>query len=118
MKVPRDRSSVLAVAGAGLAAVGASVCCVLPLVFVLLGVSGAWISNLTAFDVWRPWFSAATLLCLLVAFWHLYGPPSRCRSDRECAEPSALRRRRRRLWIATVAIGLLLLFPYYVGWFI
>lgn len=118
MNMPRDRSPLLAVAGASLAAVGASVCCVLPLVFVLLGVSGAWITNLTAFDVWRPWFSAATLLCLSVAFWHLYGPSSRCRSEGECVEPTTLRRRRRWLWIAAGAIGLLLLFPYYVGWFI
>lgn len=118
MKKARDTSSLLAVAGAGLAAVGASVCCVLPLAFVLLGVSGAWIANLTALDFWRPWFSAATVLCLLVAFWHLYCPASRCKTEGACLAPIALRTRRRGLWLATGAIALLLLFPYYVGWFI
>jgi mercuric ion transport protein len=104
--------------GAALAAIGASVCCIAPLVLVLLGISGAWIANLTALDAWRPWFSAATLVCLAFAFWSLYGPASRCRTDGECVDPRVLRRRRCGLWIATILIALLWLFPYYVGWFL
>ena len=113
-----DRSSVFAVLGASAAAIGASVCCVVPLVLVLLGISGAWIANLTALDAWRPWLSGVTLICLGLAFRGLYGPASRCSTNGSCAEPSGLRRRRRWLWIATVAIALLLLFPYYVSWFL
>lgn len=101
---------------AGTAAIGASVCCVLPLTLVLFGVSGAWIANLTALDPWRPWFSAAAVICLALAFWNLYGPPSRCRSEGVCADPQVLRVRRRQLWLATCIIALLLLFPYYVSW--
>lgn len=107
--------SLPAILGASLAAVGASVCCVVPLVLVLLGISGAWIANLTALDVWRPWFSAAALICLAFAYWRLYGPPARCLADSECADPRILRRRRRWLWTASVLIILLLLFPYYVS---
>lgn len=113
-----NRSPAIAVLGASAAAIGASVCCVVPLVLVLLGVSGAWIANLTALDAWRPWFSVATLICLGWAFWGVYGPASRCRTDGVCVEPSRLRSRQRWLWIATVAIVMLLLFPYYVGWFL
>lgn len=102
---------------ASLAAIGASICCVVPLALVLMGISGAWIANLTALDAWRPWFSAATLLCLAVAFWTVYGPSSRCRSDGICISPNTLARRRRWLWLATIGIAILLLFPYYVGWF-
>lgn len=112
------RSSLPALMGAVAATLGASVCCVVPLVLVLMGVSGAWIANLTALDAWRPWFSAATLVCLGWAFWTLYGPASRCRTDGACADPARLRRRRRGLWIATGLITLLLLFPYYIGWFL
>lgn len=114
---PAGRTSKLAIAGAALAAVGASICCVVPLVLVLLGISGAWIANLTALDRWRPWFTAATLLCLALAFWQLYGPSSRCRTDGVCVDTRILGRRRRWLWGATALITMLLLFPVYIVWF-
>jgi mercuric ion transport protein len=110
--------SLPALLGAVAATIAASVCCVVPLALVLMGVSGAWIANLTALDAWRPWFSAATLVCLSWAFWTLYGPTSRCRTDGACIEPALLRWRRRGLWFATVFIVVLLLFPYYIGWFL
>lgn len=110
--------SLPAVLAASLAAIGASVCCVVPLVLALLGISGAWIANLTALDPWRPWFTTATLACLALAFWTLYGPASQCRTDGACVEPRVLQRRRAWLWFATVLIALLLLFPYYVSWFL
>lgn len=116
-QIPANLSR-LPMVGAVVAAIGASACCVLPLILVLLGISGAWIGNLTAMDVWRPWFTAATLLCLALAAWQLYGPASRCRTDGACVYPRALRRRRAWLWIACLVIGLLLLFPYYVTWWL
>lgn len=112
------KSSVPAIVGASIAAIGASVCCVVPLALVLLGISGAWIGNLTALDPWCPWFSAAALLSLGLGFWSLYGPSSRCRAEGKCADPSTLKRQRRWLWLATVVIASLLLFPYYIVWFL
>src|SRR3546814_20625565 len=107
-----------ATVGASIGAVGASVCWVGPRALVLLGVSGAWIGNLTALDPWRPWLSDAALLSLGLAFWSRYGPPSRCRAEGQCVDPGTLKRRRRWLWLATIVIALLLLFPYYVVWFL
>ena len=112
------KSTAPAILVASLAALGASVCCVVPLVLVMMGISGAWIANLTAMDAWRHGFSVATLLCLAVAFWSLYGPSSRCRTDGACISPQVLVRRRRWLWLAAVGIATLLLFPYYVVWFL
>jgi mercuric ion transport protein len=118
MNTASSKPSMAAMLMAALAAIGASVCCVVPLVLVLLGISGAWIANLTALDAWRPWFSGVTLLCLGFAYWSLYGPASRCRTDGACVDPAVLRRRRRWLWLATALIALLLLFPYYIVLFL
>ena len=46
----------------GLAAILASTCCLGPLVLLMLGVSGAWIANLTALEPFRPYFIGATVL--------------------------------------------------------
>lgn len=112
-----DKSSLPAIVVAALAAIGASICCVVPLVLVLLGTSGAWVATLTALDPWRPWFTAATLLCLALAYWSLHGPASRCPTEDACVDARVLVRRRRQLWSATIVIALLLLFPYFVTWF-
>jgi mercuric ion transport protein len=106
-----------AIAAAVLSAIAASVCCVVPLVLVLLGISGAWIGQLTALDVWRPWWTAATLVCLALAYWSLWKAGKSCESP-ACAEASILRRRRRGLAIVAALIALLLLFPYYARWIV
>ena len=100
------------------AAIGASLCCVVPLALVSLGISGAWLANLTALEPYRPWFAISALAALAFAGWRLYGPASRCEDDRVCADPRVLRRRRRMLWIAVAVIVPLLLFPYYINWFV
>lgn len=111
----RTRSAVL---GAWIAAIGASVCCVAPLFLALIGISGAWIAHLTALEPWRPWFIAATLACLALAYLALLGPRARCEAAGSCADGRGLRRRWIGLSVATAAIMLLLLFPYYIAWFL
>jgi mercuric ion transport protein len=100
------------------AAIGASLCCVVPLILVSLGIGGAWLANLTAFEPYRLWFAGLALIALGFAAWRLYGPASRCEDGEVCAEPRVMRRRRRLLWIAATAIVPLLLFPYYIQWFV
>ena len=116
MHLPRPKSPVAVLVGAGIATLGASVCGVVPLVLVLMGISGAWISTLTALDPLRPWFSAVAVLSLAGAFWMVYRPAALCAVDGSCIEPAILRRRRRWLWLATAIMVLLLLFPYYIVW--
>lgn len=99
-------------------AIGASLCCVVPLVLVSLGIGGAWLASLTALEPYRPWLAGLALAALGFAAWRVYGPASRCDDDRACAEPSVLRRRRWLLWIAAAVIVPLLLFPYYIQWFV
>ena len=52
----------------GLAAILASTCCLGPLVLVMLGISGAWISNLTVLEPYRPFFIGVALVAMFFAF--------------------------------------------------
>jgi len=75
-----------------LAAVGASICCVGPLVSLALGVSGAWIGSLTALEPYRPFFIGLTLLFLAFAFHRLYFARRVCTPRSACANPYPMRK--------------------------
>jgi mercuric ion transport protein len=91
-----------------LAAIGASVCCVGPLVLLGLGISGAWIGTLTAFEPVRPVFVVATLGFLGFAFRQLYLRPRACHPGEPCAEARVLSRQRSTFWLVGLsALGLL-----------
>ena len=47
----------------------ASACCIVPLVLVMLGISGAWIANLTALEPYKPYVAAVTLARLDQLGW-------------------------------------------------
>lgn len=91
-----------------LAAIGASVCCVGPLVLLALGIGGAWIANLTAFEPYRPLFIGLTLLFLGLAFRKLYLVPQACAPGAPCADSRTTKRQRRMFWsVAVLLLGLL-----------
>ena len=100
-------------AGAVAAAVGASVCCLGPLLLLALGVGGAWIGNLTAMEKYRPIWTAATLVFLGLAFARVYRKPKgdACASGSTCP-PNAGRRNKVLLWIVTALVLALLALPY------
>lgn len=100
-----------------LAAIGASVCCVGPLVLLALGIGGAWIGNLMAFEPYRPLFIGLTLLFLALAFRQLYVVPRRCAPGKPCADPQANRRQRLVFWSAAILLLGLLAVPWFVPLF-
>ncbi|MCB1747186.1 MAG: mercury transporter MerT [Gammaproteobacteria bacterium] len=94
-----------------LAAVGifgaliASSCCVVPLVLVTLGVSGAWIGNLTALEPYKPYFLTVTAFLLAGGFWHVYFKPKKvCAEGTYCAQPASNLLTKSVLWIATLLV--------------
>ncbi|MBI3419119.1 MAG: mercury transporter MerT [Proteobacteria bacterium] len=94
--------------GSVLAAIGASLCCVAPLALLAVGISGAWIGSLTAFEPYRPVFVGLTLLFLGVAFHKLYFAPKTCVPGSPCADPRTAKRQRLVFWIvAPLLLGLL-----------
>ncbi len=103
----------VATAGALVAALGASLCCILPIGVALLGVGSA--AAAARFEPYRPYFLAVTAALLGFAFYRAYRPVA-CVPGEACAEPSDRRRNRILLWVvALVAVGLLA-FPYYAAW--
>ncbi|NOX89119.1 MAG: hypothetical protein GXO77_08835 [Calditrichaeota bacterium] len=103
--------------GAIVAAIVASICCVGPLALLALGIGGAWISNLTALEPYRPIFIAITLIFLAYAFYKVYKKPKaeECESESYCANPKSERINKISLWVATFIIAALFITPYIAG---
>lgn len=96
----------------GIAAVLASTCCLGPLVLVTLGVSGAWIGNLTVLEPYRPVFIGAALIALFFAYRRLFRPAGTCRPDAVCAVPRIETGYKVLFGVVVVLVLLALAFPY------
>lgn len=107
----RSRTRFVAVGGI-LGALGASSCCIIPLVLFSVGISGAWIANLTALAPYKPYFAAATLGLLGYGYYLVYVRPSRACADGSCARPLPSRLVKLSLWLATVLVVAALGFDY------
>lgn len=95
-----------------LAAIGASVCCVGPLVLLAVGVGGSWVGSLTAMQPYRPIFIGLTLLFLGLAFRKLYLVPQVCTPGTPCADPRTRQMQRLTFWIVAVLLLALLAVPW------
>lgn len=111
-----DVSPKWSLAGAAAAAVGASVCCVGPLLLLALGVSGAWIGNLTAMEPYRPYWMSATLVFLVLAFARVYRNPKEVACAPGSACSSGGRRNKIILWIITALVLGLLALPRLISY--
>ena len=101
-------------AGSVLAAIIASFCCILPIVFALAGFSILGASAL--FDAWRPYLLGVTFGLLGLGFYFAYRPKKeQCAPGSACAMPVTNRSGRLMLWLATAAVVLFAAFPYYSG---
>ena len=76
-----------ALAASGIAAILASTCCIGPLVLVALGFSGAWISNLTVLEPYRPFFIGASVFALFFAWRNIFRAAHACKRGEVCAVP-------------------------------
>ncbi|WP_218352366.1 mercuric transporter MerT family protein [Alteromonas lipotrueiana] len=106
--------SALSMLSAISAAIGASLCCAGPLVLLLLGVSGSWISTLTVFAPYQPFFILITVLLLSYAGWSVYQKEEVCEADSRCAQPKTMRRRKALFWITTAIVAVLITSQYWL----
>lgn len=111
--VDKPTGRTLLVVGGLAAAIGATSCCVLPLALFALGISGAWIGNVTALAPYHPYFVGAAVVLLGLGFFRVYRRPRvACAEDATCARPASTRLVKIALWTATVLVALALAFPY------
>ena len=101
---PAARKTRLIAAGGILGALAASSCCIVPLVLFSLGISGAWIGNLTALAPYKPIFITVTLGFLGYGFWMVYRKPKACADGAACARPLPNRLVKTALWGSTLLI--------------
>lgn len=107
-KAPRVSSFALGAAAA--AALLASACCVAPLALVLLGISGAWIGQLAAFEPYQPIFLATAAGALFLAWRKIWRAPD-CADYRACAAPTAKRAQKAIFLTVAALLGIVLGFP-------
>jgi mercuric ion transport protein len=109
----RPTGKALLAAGSILAAIGASSCCVVPFMLFTLGISGAWIGNLTALAPYQPVFVAAALALLALGFVRVYRKPKTvCVEGSYCAQPLSDRVTKIGLWAAAALVAIAITFPY------
>lgn len=107
----RQRLGKRLMALAVLSSLLASTCCVLPLVLVLVGIGGAWMSHLVALKPVTPVFIALSVATLCWAGYLVFRPQAACAVE-DGAACETTRPVMRRIFIGcALFIALLLLFP-------
>lgn len=101
----------------GLAAILASTCCLGPLVLVALGLSGAWIGNLTLLEPYRPFFIIGALVALFFAGRRIFWPAQACEPGEVCAVPRTRRLYKILFVIASALVVVALIYPYVAKFF-
>jgi mercuric ion transport protein len=81
MAIKNQRGPAMLAIGGLLGAFAASSCCIVPLVLFGLGVSGAWIGNLTRLAPYQPIFIVTTFVCLGAGAKRAFA------NDAACARP-------------------------------
>jgi len=114
-RAPSSMSHSFMMAGSVIAAIGASLCCTLPIIFALTGFSILGAS--AYFNTLRPYLLVVTFGLLGLAFYHAYRPllQSACAPGTACSAPLNRRPTRIVLWLVTVLVVAMATFPYYSG---
>ncbi len=112
-----DRTGSGALLVGGLAAILASTCCLGPLILVALGLSGAWIGNLTLLELYRPFFIGGALVALFFAGRRIFRPAQACEPGEMCAVPRARRIYKIVFGIVSALVLIALVYPYVAKFF-
>lgn len=107
-----ERAQRLLSAGGILTALGAASCCVVPFALFMVGVSGAWIGNLTALEPYQPFFATIAAASIGSGFYLVYRRPKvACEDGSYCASPRSSQSTKVGLWVATLLVVVAIGFP-------
>lgn len=98
--------------GGVLAGIGASACCIGPLLLLSMGIGGAWIAHLTALEPYRPLFIVLTVLFLGLTFWKLYLVPQSCTAGDTCIADRTRKVQRVLFWVLLPVVLLIVASPW------
>ncbi|MFC3284940.1 mercuric ion transporter MerT [Litchfieldella rifensis] len=110
--MPKPKTGQGPLAVGGIAAILASACCLGPLVLITLGVSSAWIVNLTALEKYRPIFIGVALVALFFAWWRIYRPKAKSQPSTVCAISQVKETYKALFWIVSALVLVALAFPF------
>lgn len=113
-----DRRKGWFATGGVIGAILASTCCIAPLVLLTLGISGAWIGNLTALEPYKPIFAGVALVFIGLGFRQVYfkAKPA-CEDGSYCARQQSALITKSALWLSTVLVALALTINWWAPFF-
>lgn len=104
------------VGGGFLAAIAASLCCILPVVSIALGIGAFGVASV--FETLRPYLLVVAFAALGFAFYLTYFRREACEEGQACETKPIGRVNQLFLWVATFGIIASSLFPFYTGYLV
>lgn len=112
-----EKITLFAFIGSIMSGLVASLCCIGPLIFVILGLSGA--AFFTKFEQYRLLFGAIALVLLTLGFFFVYREKEECAPGTSCAiSPKRKKLNRIILWIAAILVIAFIFSPNIIGFFV
>jgi mercuric ion transport protein len=84
---------------------------------VALGLSGAWIGNLTLLEPYRPFFIGGALVALFFAGQRIFRPAQACEPGEVCTVPQTRRVYKIVFGIVSALVLIALVYPYVAKFF-
>lgn len=116
-KSSKPRSESVALATGGVAALLTGICCVVPPLLVSVGLGGAWLANLRAFEPYRWIFIGAALVALGFAWKRIFRPAADCKPGEICAIPQVRRGYKISFWAVALLLLFMAVYPYFAPLF-
>mgnify|MGYP001129280232 CR=1 FL=1 len=111
-KKSKDRITKLLLGVGIFSALASTFCCLMPLIFFLLGVGGVWAYNFKIFAPYSIYFIMISIFAVAAGFWRVYNKSKDQECSTFCANPKAARYYKMVLWMTVVIIAIVLLYPY------